>query len=91
MGLDALFPEKAIADHVSAVRRPWPAADVLAAVADEADVLMVIVGDIEEGRPIKDSDIARARLARQRIREATDLALGKSVYRSKYRGDHGRR
>jgi hypothetical protein len=50
---------------------------VLEALADEADVLCVVLHDSDWGLPLKKSDIERAQLAIERIRAARSLALGR--------------
>lgn len=71
-----LFPPRAI-EHAPRERRPFPAADVLAALADEADVLCVVLNDSDWGKPLPKVDIERAQLAIERIRAARSLALGR--------------
>jgi hypothetical protein len=69
-----LFPEKAI-EHAPAMR--FPAADVLAAVADELMIVEVIALDLEHGKPVKQDDFDRLHVAISRIISAKDAALGK--------------
>lgn len=75
MGFDALFPDKRD-DYSPALRRPFPAADVLAALTNELGVIAIIAGDIEEKRAVSDSDMARLRLARQRVEAGIKMANG---------------
>lgn len=75
--LSDLFPEKLTQDHVPGLRRPFPASDALASLADEAMVLAIITLDIERGSWPKQEDIDRALLANQRIQAAVDYALGR--------------
>src|SRR5690242_8937804 len=77
MGLELsdLFPEKPL-EYVAKERAPFPAADVLRAIADEANLLFIILHDVDWGVPLKQDDIDRARLAIDRIRAARSLALG---------------
>lgn len=71
-----LFPPKAI-EHAPRERRPFPIADVLEALADEAEVLDVVLHDVDWGVPLKQDDIERARLSIDRIRAGRSLALGR--------------
>ena len=71
-----LFPPKAI-EHAPRVARPFPVADVLAALADECEVLDIILHDVDWCVPLKQDDIERAKLAIDRIRAARSLALGR--------------
>jgi hypothetical protein len=71
-----LFPPKAI-EHAPRVARPFPVADVLAALADECEVLDIILHDIDWAVPLKQDDIERAKLAIDRIRAARSLAIGR--------------
>jgi hypothetical protein len=71
-----LFPPK-LTEYRPRDKRPFPAADVLRAIADEADVLCVILHDSDWGKPLPKVDIERAQLAIERIRAARSLALGR--------------
>lgn len=71
-----LYPERPI-ERASRERNPFPAADVLRAVADEVDVLEIILHDIDWCVPLKQDDIERAQVALDRIRSAKSLALGR--------------
>ena len=57
-------------------KRPFPAADVLKAIADEAGILYIVLCDSDWGKPLSKADIDRAKLALERIRAARSLALG---------------
>jgi hypothetical protein len=76
VSISDLFPPKAI-EHAPRIARPFPVADVLAALADECDVLDIILHDVDWGVPLKQDDIERAQLAIERIRAARSLALGR--------------
>lgn len=77
MEFDALFPDdRPKADHSPSMRRPFPAADVLAALANELGVIAIIVGDVEEKREVSAADMTRLRLARQRVETGMQQALG---------------
>jgi hypothetical protein len=77
LGWEPWFPPKQEGDFSPPIKRPFPAADVLEALADEADVLCVVLHDSDWGLPLKKSDIERAQLAIERIRAARSLALGR--------------
>lgn len=72
---DALFPPKPI-EHAPAVRRPYPAADVLEALALEMDVVAILACDMHSKKEISEESYKRLWLARDRIEEARRLALG---------------
>lgn len=76
MDFDALFPDKPQADRVPAVRRPFPAADVLEAVAGECLLISVAAANISRGLKLTDEDRARVMTASERVLEARRLALG---------------
>lgn len=71
--IDALFPVREI-QHGKPERRPFPAADVLRAVAFEAVVIMVAGASLLSGHPFTDTDRARLVLAVGRIQAALDAA-----------------
>jgi len=75
LGWDAWFPPKPI-EHAEPVRRAFPAADVLEALAFEATVLEVASGATARGENLSDEDRARVRLAGERIREGRRYAIG---------------
>lgn len=77
LGLEVseLFPPR-LTEHQPRDRRPYPAADVLRAMADEALVLSVFIHDLDFAVPLKQDDIDRAQLAAARILAARSLALG---------------
>lgn len=75
LDFDALFPPKPI-EHAAAVRRPFPAADVLEALSQEVLFLTVVILDIDKGEWPSKETIERALLANERIQEARRLALG---------------
>jgi hypothetical protein len=77
LGLEVadLFPPQ-LTEYRPRDRRPFPAADVLRALADEADILCVILHDSDWGKPLPKVDIERAQLAIERIRAARSLAIG---------------
>lgn len=73
--LDAWFPKKPL-EHVRPERRPFPAADVLAALADEVLIVWVLAEDMAQGKPMSEEDRKRLNVAIGRIREAREVALG---------------
>jgi hypothetical protein len=74
---DALFPPKPPqGDRVPAVRRPYPAADVLEALADEVRIVALMAGDMRNFRHIAEPDYERLALAQERIEAGRRLALG---------------
>jgi hypothetical protein len=75
LDFDALFPPRPT-EQGPRLHAPFPAADVLRALADELMVVAVIVGDVEHGRVVSVEDFTRLRLARERIEAGRRLALG---------------
>lgn len=74
---DALFPDKPAGDDFKpASRRSFPAADVLAAVADDAFHVAVFVANMANGVKVEVSDYEAMLQAACRIQEARRLALG---------------
>lgn len=63
-----LFPAP-IADHLSAVRQPFSATDVLRALRREAAVIAISSADLAEGKPV---DRERVALASERIADACE-------------------
>lgn len=76
LGWDVWFPPKPIADRAQTIRRPFPAGDVLEAVAFEAMVVAVTAGDLATHGTLTDEARDRMWVAFQRITEARELALG---------------
>lgn len=75
LSFDALFPPKPI-EHAQAVRRPFPAADVLEALSFECIVIAVHAGQLARGESLTEKDKARMWLAFDRFEEGRRLALG---------------
>lgn len=71
---DALYPERAIDTHGKQERRPFPASDVLRAIAFEAQIVSLAALDMAHGRALSDEARKRLLLANQRI--AGGLAAG---------------
>lgn len=74
---DALFPDKPL-EQAKGVRRPFPAADILAAVADDAMHVAVFVANLgHKAEPqITPEDYMNFLRAAGRIVEARRIALG---------------
>lgn len=77
LGWEPWFPPKQEADYLPPIKRPYPAGDVLEALADEARILAVFITDLDFAVPLKQDDIDRAQLAAQRILAARSMALGR--------------
>jgi len=58
------------------IRRPFPAADVLEAVASEAQIAALVASDIAAGRAVSTSDRERLSVAVSRLNEAREIANG---------------
>jgi hypothetical protein len=72
-----LFPERP-ADAPPFVRgRTFPAADVLAALADEVMIVWVVSRDMEMGKTPSIEDFDRLTVANRRIQDALELIRGK--------------
>lgn len=69
--IDDLFPPREVADGKGKPeRRPFPAADVLRAIAFESTLVLVAAADLLAGNPFNDTDRARLVLAVSRIQAA---------------------
>lgn len=66
---DALYPEKEI-QHGKPERRPFPAGDILRAIAFESTLVLIAAADLLAGQPFNEIDRARLALAVSRIRAA---------------------
>lgn len=73
---DALFPPRPKVDHLPAVRRPYPAADVLEALHFEAFVVLTSAAVLRAGEPLTEAEMARLSLAASRIERGRALANG---------------
>jgi hypothetical protein len=72
--LSDLFPPRTEADHHRPPeRRPWPAADVLRAVAHEALIAAIAIEVVGRGEALSIEDQERALLAAERLRDAAVL------------------
>lgn len=75
LGFEPWFPPKQEGDFSPAIRRPFPAADVLQALAFEAIVLAVTAADLATGQ-LTDEARARMWVAFDRFQEGNRLANG---------------
>lgn len=77
VGLDweAWFPEKPL-EFAKPERRPFPAADVLAALVDESRIVAVAASNLRNGLTLTDADHERLMIAAERILEARSVSLG---------------
>ena len=73
---DDLFPERLPEQRYKPLRRPFPAADVLAMLAHEVTIAQLYASDQATGKPISQTDKQRMAQAAQRIREGERLANG---------------
>jgi hypothetical protein len=85
MDLSDLFPDRVTDHHSPGVRRPFPAADVLRAVAFEALVVVTITGRATDGHQLSGEERERLVLAGSRLLAAVDAAdldsEGERLYR----------
>lgn len=70
---DALYPERAIDHHVPRERAPFPATDVLRAVAGESHLVAIAASRVASGKPISATDAERVALAADRLLSAREL------------------
>jgi len=77
LGWDVWFPPKPI-EHAKPVRRPFPAADVLEALAFEATFIATAALNIAQGIELSTEDKERLLVAQERFQTGRDIALGKS-------------
>ena len=67
--IDSLFPDRELHEHfVKGERRPFPAVDILRAIAFESTLVLIAAADLLAGQPFNDTDRARLTLAVSRIR-----------------------
>lgn len=72
-----LYPEPINRIPLADYRKAFPAADVLEALADEANLVAVAAQNIAAGVELTQQDLERLIVASNRIYNATRLALGK--------------
>ncbi len=73
VGLDMadLFPPRDDGKHIyKGERRPFPAADILRAIAFESTLVLIAAADLLAGNPFNETDRARLALAASRIQAA---------------------
>lgn len=75
LDFDALFPDKPL-EHVPPIRRPFPAADVLEALAAESLIAAVAAANVAQGIELTAGDRERLMVAAERIQEGRRLANG---------------
>lgn len=76
LGWEPWFPPKPKTDFVPAVKRPFPAADVMEALWFETLVAVVSAGDLAAGKELSERDKARLWVAFDRINEGREMTLG---------------
>lgn len=76
LGWEPWFPPKQDGDFSSAIRRPFPAGDVLEALAAEAMIVTTAACNLGNGFELTHGDHARLLVAMERIEEGRRLALG---------------
>lgn len=75
LGWDPWYPPKPV-DYQPKVRAPFPAADVLQAVAFESMVVAVAAQTVAHGGTLEGEDLKRVMVAHQRLQKAKEMALG---------------
>lgn len=75
-GYEPWFPPKQEGDFKRAVKRPFPAGDVLEALQFETTLVAVAAGNLANGVTLSVEDKDRLMVAYHRISEARRLALG---------------
>ncbi len=73
---DALFPERAIGDHIPRERRPFNSSDVLAALNFEINVASIILDRMVNDKDITAGDWLRFKTAADRIKSAKEFVDG---------------
>lgn len=66
---DALYPEKPL-EHGKSERRPFPAADILRAIAGETLIVYLSAKAVSNGEKLPENDLQRLLLAASRIQSA---------------------
>ena len=70
-----LYPERP--GHAAGpTKRPFNASDVLALVAFESTVAVIVVSDVVKGVQVSDEDFERLRVAAQRLGDAAEVCNG---------------
>ena len=72
VGLDVsdLFPPRTEQQFIKGERRPFPAPDILRAIAFESTLVLIAAADLLAGNPFNETDRTRLALAVTRIRAA---------------------
>ena len=72
VGLDTsdLFPPRTEQQFIKGERRPFPAADILRAIAFESTLVLIAAADLLAGNPFNETDRTRLVLAVARIQAA---------------------
>lgn len=73
LGLHDLYPDRPLGHAVPPERRPFAAADVLAATAGEALIVSIVAGRIRDGQAVAPEVAQRAALAAGRLLAAADM------------------
>jgi hypothetical protein len=73
---DALFPPKALADRLAPIRRPFPAADVLEAVMQDALTVQQVAAEVQRNAEVTPHQRALLQGAVARVSAARDLLNG---------------
>lgn len=76
LGWEPWFPPKQQSDFLPPVRRPYPAADVLAALADEMTLVMIASLYAAHGVELPEVERERLWVSYERIQQAREVALG---------------
>ena len=67
---------KNLSDHSKPLRKPFPAADVLAALSTETLLVHIASDRMSKGEILDRAEVARVKLASQRIMAGRDMANG---------------
>lgn len=77
LGWEPWFPPKPVeSDSLPRIRRPYPAGDVLEALATETLIVTVAACNLKNGIELTEADRERLLLAYERIETGRELALG---------------
>lgn len=76
LGWEPWFPPKQADDFKPALRRPFPAGDVLEALSSEAMIVAVAAANVAHGIELTAEDRERVWLANCRIQQGRDIANG---------------
>lgn len=76
LGLEPWFPAKLTEDFHPPIRKPFPASAVLEALHAESLVVAVSAISLANGETLTPEDLARLKVAAERIAHAREVALG---------------